>query len=123
MACTRVDGTTVVCAAPIAATLDRMTLLERLQREGAPVPPFGATNARDGDVALEHAADAPLCACSTIKIAVAMAVLSLVQDGAVDLDAPALDVDRDLPFADRAHAARITLRHLLSHTAGLDDTN
>jgi CubicO group peptidase (beta-lactamase class C family) len=116
--------TQVVCAAPIAATLDRMTfLLERLQRECAPVPTFGAMIVRDGDVALERAADAPLCACSTIKIAVAMAVLSLVHDGAVDLDAPVLELDRDLPFADRAHAARITLRHLLSHTAGLDDTN
>jgi len=100
-----------------------MSLLDRLQRECAAVPTFGAMIVRDGDVALERAADVPLCACSTIKVAVAMAVMSLVQDGALDLDAPVLDLDPGLRFADRTHAARIALRHLLSHTAGLDDTN
>jgi CubicO group peptidase (beta-lactamase class C family) len=31
-------------------------------------------------------------------------------------------IDADLAFPDRADATRITLRHLLSHTSGLDDT-
>jgi CubicO group peptidase (beta-lactamase class C family) len=100
-----------------------MTLLERLQRDCAAVPNFGAIVVRDGAVVLERAADAPLCACSTSKVAVVMAVLSLVQDGALELDARVIDLDPRLPFADHAHARQITLRHLLSHTAGLDDTN
>ena len=107
----------------IAATLARMTLLERLQRNCAAVPNFGAIVLRGDDVALAHAPDVPLCACSTIKVAVAMAVMTLVQDGALELDARVVDLDSALPFADRAHAQRITLRHLLSHTGGLDDTN
>ena len=99
-----------------------MSLLERLQRESAGVPTFGAMLVRDGVIEVEHAADAPLCACSTIKVAVAMAVMTLVQDGALGLDGRALELDPGLPFADRAHARTITLRHLLSHTSGLDDT-
>jgi len=77
----------------------------------------------DDEVLLAHAPDAPLCACSTSKVAVAMAVMSLVQDGRLDLDARAIELDAALPFADRDHARQITLRHLLSHTSGLDDTS
>jgi CubicO group peptidase (beta-lactamase class C family) len=99
-----------------------MSLLERLARECAGVPTFGAMLVRGGDVLLAHAPDAPLCACSTIKVAVAMAVMSLVQDGSLDLDARAIELDADVALADRRHALRITLRHLLSHTSGLDDT-
>jgi CubicO group peptidase (beta-lactamase class C family) len=100
-----------------------MALLERLRRDSAGVPNFAAGVIRAGDVVLAHAMDAPLCACSTIKVAVAMAVMTLVQDGALDLDTPVVELDAGLPFADRAHARRITLRHLLSHTSGLDDTD
>jgi CubicO group peptidase (beta-lactamase class C family) len=100
-----------------------VTLLERLQRDCAGVPNFGAVVMRGDEVVLAHAADVPLCACSTTKVAVAMAVLALVQDGALDLDARVLELDPALRFADRDHARRITLRHLLSHTGGLDDTH
>jgi hypothetical protein len=64
-----------------------MSLLERMQRECAGVPTFAAMIVNDGDVVLERAADAPLCACSTIKVAVAMAVLAVVQDVAHDIAA------------------------------------
>ncbi len=100
-----------------------MTLRDRLASESANVGTFGAVMMRDDEVVLAHAPDAPLCACSTTKVAVAMAVMSLVQDGTLDLDARVLELDPELPFADRAHARQITLRHLLSHASGLDDTN
>jgi CubicO group peptidase (beta-lactamase class C family) len=99
-----------------------MSILDLLRREVASVPNFGAVVVRDDSVVLAHQADAPLCACSTGKVAVAMAVMTLVEEGVLALDARALDLDPDLVFPDRAHAERITLRHLLSHTSGLDDT-
>ena len=99
-----------------------MSILDQLRREAAGVPNFGAVVVRDGDITLAHQADVPLCACSTSKVAVAMAVMTLVEEGTLELDARALDLDPDLAFPDRAHAERITLRHLLSHTSGLDDT-
>jgi CubicO group peptidase (beta-lactamase class C family) len=99
-----------------------MSLVEQLQRDSAGVPNFAAAVIHAGDVVLARAIDTPLCACSTIKVAVAMAVMTLVQDGALDLDALVVELDASLPFAEPAHARRITLRHLLSHTSGLDDT-
>lgn len=99
-----------------------MALRERLLRESAGVPNFGAAILRDGELLLAQGADVPLCACSTSKVAVAMATMALVQDGALDLDVPVPDLDPGLSFPDAAHARRVTLRHLLSHTSGLDDT-
>jgi CubicO group peptidase (beta-lactamase class C family) len=53
---------------------------------------------------------------SLTKVFVAVAALSLVQDGVVALDAPVREV---LPVGSGEGADRITLRHLLTHTAGL----
>lgn len=55
---------------------------------------------------------------SITKLFTTCVVLGLVEEGRLDLDAPAADV---LPehYAGRRH---ITLRHLLSHTAGLQPT-
>jgi len=99
-----------------------MSILDRLQHDAASVPNFGAVVVRDGDIVAARAADLRLCACSTSKIAVAMAVLSLVEDDALALDACVLDLDPGLAFPAGVDAHAITLRHLLSHTSGLDDT-
>ncbi len=49
-------------------------------------------------------------------------VLSLVEEGLLDLDAPLSEVLPDVPIAHPAHpAAPITTRMLLSHTSGLVD--
>ena len=56
---------------------------------------------------------------SATKSLTALAVMQLVEDGKVDLDAP---VQRYLPWfrvADSAASARITVRQLLYHTSGL----
>jgi CubicO group peptidase (beta-lactamase class C family) len=63
----------------------------------------------------------PFLLASTTKSLTALAVMQLVEAGKVDLDAP---VQRYLPWfrlADPAASARITVRHLLTHTSGLAD--
>jgi CubicO group peptidase (beta-lactamase class C family) len=87
------------------------------------VPTFAAVVMVDGEVVLEHKATHRLCACSTFKVAAATAVMSLVREGAIDLDRPVLSYDGSLAFSDAGLARDVTLRHLLSHTSGLDDTD
>lgn len=53
---------------------------------------------------------------SITKSITALAVLTLVRDGRIDLDAP---VHTYLPEWDEAVSGRITVRHLLAHTSGL----
>ncbi|MGK9232213.1 beta-lactamase family protein [Inquilinus limosus] len=84
---------------------------------------FAAAAMIDGRIVLEHRADDALCACSTFKVAAATAVMSLVQEGVIELDRPIRQYDDGLEFSDPAVAQAITLRHLLSHTSGLDDTD
>lgn len=87
------------------------------------IPAFAAMVMVNGHVVLEHNAVRPLCACSTFKVAAATAVMSLVQEGSIELDQPVLSYDADLAFSDVGLARAVTLRHLLSHTSGLDDTD
>lgn len=66
-------------------------------------------------------ADAAMPLGSTTKTFTAVAVLRLVESGAVDLDAP---VTTYLPWfrvADEQAGRTITVRHLLTHTSGLSD--
>jgi CubicO group peptidase (beta-lactamase class C family) len=65
--------------------------------------------------------DTPFLLGSTSKTFTALAVLKLVRDGRIDLDAP---VKRYLPeFALATSASdRITVRNLLNHTSGIVDT-
>ena len=64
-------------------------------------------------------AQTPFILGSTSKSFTALAVMQLVEAGKIDLDAP---VTRYLPWfrtRDAAESARITVRHLLHHTSGL----
>ncbi len=66
-------------------------------------------------------ADTPLYIGSIAKAFTGLAVMQLVEDGRLDLDAP---VRAYLPWfevADPDASARITLRHLLGHASGLSD--
>ena len=56
---------------------------------------------------------------SVSKTFTASAVLSLAAQGRIDLDAPVRRYVPELVLADEAHAAAITVRQLLNHTAGL----
>lgn len=71
----------------------------------------------DQDAAMHP--DTPMPIGSITKTVTAVAVLQLVEDGKIDLDAP---VRTYLPWfrvADEAAAGAITVRHLLQHTSGL----
>jgi CubicO group peptidase (beta-lactamase class C family) len=57
---------------------------------------------------------------SATKSFTATALLRLAAAGRVDLDAPVRRYVPELVLADEDHAARITVRNLLNHTAGLD---
>jgi CubicO group peptidase (beta-lactamase class C family) len=100
----------------------REALADLIERTDG-IPTFTADVMVDGHIVLQHNAARPLCACSTFKIAAATAVMTLVQEGEIDLDVPVSYYDSSLAFIDMVTAQEITLRRLLSHTSGLDDTD
>jgi CubicO group peptidase (beta-lactamase class C family) len=57
---------------------------------------------------------------SNSKVFTATLVMRLVEEGVLDLDTPVGTYLPDLALADPTAAATITLRHLLSHTSGLE---
>lgn len=57
---------------------------------------------------------------SVTKVWTATLVLQLVQEGTVDLDAPLRRYLPDFRVADEAASAKITVRQLLTHTAGFE---
>jgi CubicO group peptidase (beta-lactamase class C family) len=64
----------------------------------------------------------PVVIGSTTKAMTAAAVLRLIEAGSLDLDAPITTYLPHFRLAEDGAAERITLRHLLSHTAGLPPT-
>ncbi|MFG3440316.1 serine hydrolase domain-containing protein [Nonomuraea sp. NPDC047897] len=66
-------------------------------------------------------ADTPMRVASVSKSFTAMAVMTLVDKGAVALDDPVAEHLPELRLAD-PRATRITVRHLLNQTSGLSDT-
>lgn len=57
---------------------------------------------------------------SVSKVYTATAAMRLVADGTLELDAPVLDVLPELRLGDAEVAKKVTLRHLLTHTSGID---
>ena len=57
---------------------------------------------------------------SMTKVWTATVVMQLVDEGKLDLDAPIVDVLPELQLADQDVAERVTMRHLLTHTSGID---
>jgi CubicO group peptidase (beta-lactamase class C family) len=72
----------------------------------------------DRDAGIPMTEDTPVAIASTSKGMTALAMMQLVEQGVVDLDAP---VTRYLPEfnMDDERAAHITVRQVLSHTAGI----
>ena len=66
-------------------------------------------------------ADTPMGVASVSKAFTALAVLQLVEDGAVDLDDPVVEHLDEFDMAD-PRSSRITVRHLLAQTSGMSDT-
>src|SRR4051794_12314590 len=57
---------------------------------------------------------------SITKVYTATLVMQLVEEGALHLDAPVIDVLPELRLADAEAAAQVTMRHLLTHTSGIE---
>ncbi|MCO8274105.1 serine hydrolase [Actinoplanes sp. TRM 88003] len=57
---------------------------------------------------------------SISKVWTATLVQQLVDEGQLELDAPIADVLPELTLADSGVAAKVTMRHLLTHTSGID---
>jgi CubicO group peptidase (beta-lactamase class C family) len=64
----------------------------------------------------------PLFLGSTSKTITALAVMQLVEQGKLELDAPVQRYLSSFRVADGAASRRITVRHLLSHTSGLSES-
>jgi CubicO group peptidase (beta-lactamase class C family) len=57
---------------------------------------------------------------SISKVWTTTVVMQLVDEGKVDLDAPIVDVLPELRLSDPDVTKRVTMRHLLTHTSGID---
>ena len=57
---------------------------------------------------------------SITKVWTATVALGLIDEGLLSLDTPVVEVLPEFALADSEHAARITVRHLLNHTSGID---
>ncbi|WP_027944540.1 serine hydrolase [Amycolatopsis taiwanensis] len=72
------------------------------------------------DTAVAATTDAVFQIGSISKVWTATAVMRLVDEGKLDLDAPVVDVLTELKLADPEVTKKVTLRHLLTHTSGID---
>jgi CubicO group peptidase (beta-lactamase class C family) len=89
---------------------------------------FGATPPEAGESTLPPGspvrADTIFITASVTKPLVGVAVMQLVEDGALDVDAPVatfIPGFRDVPSGPQAKAA-VTVRHLLTHTSGVAES-
>ena len=57
---------------------------------------------------------------SITKVYTTTLIMQLVDEGRIDLDAPAVKYLPDLRFADAAETPKVTIRHLLTHSSGVD---
>lgn len=124
------------CAAAPASPAEPVTAVSAPRRE-SPVDPDALAALRvraraersaalllwvDGEMVVDESygnePDAPLVAMSVSKSVVVLRIGQLVEQGALELDAP-LSESIVPEWKDPARA-RITLRHLLDHTSGLD---
>jgi dipeptidyl aminopeptidase/acylaminoacyl peptidase/CubicO group peptidase (beta-lactamase class C family) len=103
------------------------TLIERHR-----VPAASVAVLADGDVVeaaagvlnvetgMEATTDSVFQLGSIGKVWTATAVMQLVDEGLLDLDAPIVSVLPEFKVADADVTERVTMRHLLSHTSGID---
>ena len=63
----------------------------------------------------------PFILASASKSFTALAIMQLVEDGKVDLDAPVVTYLPSFSVGDESASASITVRHLLNHTSGLPE--
>jgi CubicO group peptidase (beta-lactamase class C family)/acetyl esterase/lipase len=72
------------------------------------------------DTGVETTTDSVFQIGSITKVWTATVVMQLVDEGALELDAPIAEVLPEFRLADAEVAKRVTMRHLLTHTSGID---
>jgi CubicO group peptidase (beta-lactamase class C family) len=72
------------------------------------------------DTGVETTPDSVFQIGSITKVLTTTLIMQLVDEGRVELDAPARSFLPDLRFADERATAAVTVRHLLTHTSGVD---
>ena len=72
------------------------------------------------DTGVETTTDSVFQIGSISKVWTATVAMQLVDEGLLDLDAPIAEVLPELRLADPDVAKRVTMRHLLTHTSGID---
>lgn len=78
---------------------------------------FGVLNK---DTGVEVTKDTVFQIGSITKVWTTTVIMQLVDEGLLDLDAPVVDVFPELRLADPDVAKQVTMRHLLTHTSGID---
>ncbi|MEO3927757.1 serine hydrolase [Micromonosporaceae bacterium B7E4] len=78
---------------------------------------YGVLNVETG---VEVTTDSVFQIGSISKVWTATIVMQLVDEGLLDIDAPVATVLPELRLADPEVAKRVTMRHLLAHTSGID---
>src|SRR6185437_4371291 len=78
---------------------------------------YGLLNA---DAGVEATTDSVWQIGSVSKVWTATLAMQLVDDGLLDLDSPVADYLPELELADADVAKTVTMRHLLTHTSGID---
>ena len=78
---------------------------------------YGVVNKETG---VETTEDSVFQIGSMTKVWTASIAMQLVDEGKLDLDAPIVDVLPELELSDQDVAQRLTMRHLLTHTSGID---
>nr|WP_042188822.1 serine hydrolase [Kibdelosporangium sp. MJ126-NF4] len=79
-----------------------------------------ATGVLNKDTGVPTTTDSLFQIGSVSKVWTASVVMQLVDEGLIDLDAPVAEVLPELALADLAATSRVTMRHLLTHTSGID---
>ncbi|MFK0248199.1 serine hydrolase [Amycolatopsis azurea] len=124
-----------VSRVPIEAAHWRRRLAELARKHGVPGAVLGITRVGD-DVedtevhasygvlntatGVEVTEDSVFQIGSISKVWTSTVVMQLVDEGLLDLDAPIADVVPELRLADPDVAKQVTMRHLLTHTSGID---
>lgn len=133
---TPASPTATAASQPLDADHWQERLSELARRHGVPGAGFAvlrmAGNGKDDEVVeaahgvlskstgVEVTTDTSFQIGSITKVWTTTVVMQLVDEGRLDLDAPVREVLPELRVADEEVSAHVTMRHLLTHTSGID---
>ena len=92
----------------------------RIDRTGSDDLVEAAYGVLNKDTGVRTTTDSVFQIGSMSKVWTSTIVMQLVDEGRLDLDAPIMDVLPELRLADADVAKHVTMRHLLTHTSGID---